>query len=184
VSKASIQEKGELDAFWRTEDPWQYRSTVDDRLRLAELKAALPRREYRRTLDVGCGDGFVTFELPGERVLGLDLSAEALAWARKAAAARPDGARFEFREASVFDLGSLALEPQDLVVITGVLYPQYIARGFAAIDATVQRLLAPGGILVSVHIGAWHPHGFGLTRLVQRRYAYRQYEHVLEVYQR
>jgi SAM-dependent methyltransferase len=179
-----VQSPAELDDFWKKEDPWGYRVHPHDRIRVGELLAALPRRTYERVLDIGCGDGFLTFELPGNQVRGLDLSKEAIRWATERAKARPDAARFTFAAASIFDLGQLDLGTFDLIVITGVLYPQYIAGGFAAIEATIDGLLAPGGVLASVHIGDWYRVGFGLMRLSQHRYAYREYEHVLEVYQK
>ena len=52
------------------------------------------------------------------------------------------------------------------------------------IDATVQDSLAKNGILATAHIREWYGHGFGLLRLHRRRYRYREYEHLLEVYSR
>lgn len=179
-----VQSPAELDQFWRTEDPWGYQAHPHDRIRVGELLAALPRRPYGHTVDLGCGDGFVTLELPGDHVLGIDLSAEAVRWAEQRAARRPDRSRFQFRAASIFDVPQLGLPPADLVVVTGVLYTQYIGSAFAAIDTGLSALLAPGGILISVHIADWNPKSFSLTRLHVHRYPYREYEHVLEVYQR
>ncbi|MBK6685373.1 MAG: methyltransferase domain-containing protein [Deltaproteobacteria bacterium] len=179
-----VQSRAELDQFWQREDPWGYQAHPHDRIRVGELLAALPRRPYGHTVDLGCGDGFVTFELPGERVTGIDLSKEAIGWAEKRAATRVDRERFHFKAASIFDVPQLGLPPADLIVITGVLYPQYIGGAFAAIDAGLSALLAPGGILVSVHISDWYRSSFSLSRLVMHRYPYREYEHLLEVYQR
>jgi len=180
----AVQSQEELDAFWQTEDPWGFRNNKADAVRVAELLAALPDRDYGRTLDIGCGDGFLTFHLPGKEVIGIELAERALGWARKTAQSRSDGARFSFVTGSIFDLPLLDLGRFDLIVITGVLYPQYIGDAFSVIDAAVQDSLAKNGILATAHIREWFDHGFSLLRLHRRRYRYREYEHLLEVYSR
>jgi SAM-dependent methyltransferase len=180
----AVQSQAELDEFWQTEDPWGFRTNKHDAVRVAELLSALPERTYDRTLDIGCGDGFLTFNLPGKEVVGIELAERALGWARKTADSRPDGARFRFVTGSIFDLPLLDLGRFDLIVITGVLYPQYIGDAFSVIDATVQDSLAEDGILATAHIREWYGHGFSLLRLHRRRYRYREYEHLLEVYSR
>jgi SAM-dependent methyltransferase len=180
----AVQSQAELDEFWQTEDPWGFRTNKHDAVRVAELLAALPERTIDRTLDIGCGDGFLTFHLPGKEVVGIELAERALGWARKTADSRPDGTRFRFVTGSIFDLPLLDLGRFDLIAITGVLYPQYIGDAFSVIDAAIQESLAENGILVTAHIREWYAHGFSLLRLHRRRYRYREYEHLLEVYSR
>jgi hypothetical protein len=77
--------------------------------------------------------------------VGVELAERALGWARQTDHSRPDGSRFRFVSGSIFDLPLLDLGRFDLIVITGVLYPQYIGDAFSVIDATVQDSLAENG---------------------------------------
>lgn len=177
-----LQTIQELDGFYAQPDPWNYQSHPDDLRRKNELLALLPRRGYARTLDVGCGAGFLTLDLPGEQVLGVDVSAPALEWAQRARAERPDAQRFAFEQGSVLELDAGRLGSFELVVVTGVLYAQYIGKAFSVARTRIDALLAPGGVLVSCHIAEWEPPRFPYTCLDTVIYPYRGHTHRLEVY--
>lgn len=179
-----LEPAASIDAQYAVPDPWDYDTTPDDEVRAARLLSHLPDRGYARTLDVGCGNGFLTVRLPGDEVVGCDISGKAVGWARERAAARDDADRFRFETASLFDLPSLALGRFDLVVITGVLYEQYVGRSFALVRLIVDDLLAEGGVLASVHIDDWFPHRFPYTTLRLSIDRYREYHHRLEIHQR
>ena len=174
--------KAHLDAFYAEADPWQYDTTPDDQTRKDRLLSLLPRRDFKRVLDIGCGNGFLTVDLPGEEVVGLDISERAIDWARARAALRPDANRFQFHARSLFETSADDLGDFDLIVIAGVLYPQYIANGFVAVQLIVDNLLRPAGVLASLHIEECSPHRFGYTLLDASYYDYREYSHRLEVY--
>jgi tRNA (mo5U34)-methyltransferase len=73
-------------------------------------------------LDIGCNAGFYSLEMKrrgADRVLGLDFDERYLAQARFAAEVA--GEEIEFRQMSVYDVGSLG-EKFDLVIFMGVLY--------------------------------------------------------------
>ena len=72
----------------------------------------------------------------------------------------------------------------DLIVITGVLYSQYIGKSSSLIYKIIDSLLVPKGILVSVHINDWYNCQFPYLKLKQRFYNYRNYNHKLEIYTR
>lgn len=184
MTEIDLATKESLDAFYSQEDPWDYESTPDDESRLGYLQSVLPTYEVKRTLDIGCGNGFVTCTLPGEKVIGCDISSAAIEWARKRAAARADSTRFEFYPAALLDTARVVPGPFDLVVITGVLYPQYIGRSFSVVTELVRTLLAPGGTLISCHIAEWYSGAFPFIRTETILYPYRQYTHRLEVYRR
>lgn len=173
-----------IERHWEDPDPWAYDSTPDDEVRAARLLTHLPERRYARTLDIGCGNGFVTLRLPGDEVIGTDISERAVGWARERAAAREDAGRFRFEAASIFDLAGRGLGRFDLVVVTGVLYEPYIGRAFSLVRLIVDDLLADGGVLASVHIDDWFPHRFPYTTLRISIDRYREYHHRLEVQQR
>ena len=84
---------------------------------------ALPADLTGKTvLDIGCNGGFYSIEMKkrgAERVLGIDFDEDYLAQARFAA--EITGQEIEFREMSVYDIGSLG-ERFDLVIFMGVLY--------------------------------------------------------------
>lgn len=178
----TVQTQGELDDHYTVEDPWRYKSTPDDAMRVARLLAALPDWPYGRVLDIGCGNGFLTSELPGKNVLGVDISERAIDWARLRASERSDSNRFCFERYSIFDLDPLQLGRFDLIIITGVLYPQYIGKGFSIVRLLVDRLLEPHGVLATVHIDEWCPWRFPYTLLHSDLSPYRQYFHRLEVF--
>lgn len=173
----ALQALEELEAWHRTADPWQYESHPDDAKRRDILLSELPRIAYARTLDVGCGQGFVTRALPGRSVLGIDISAEAVARAE----ADRDG-RIRYLQCGLFDAARALEGSFDLVVITGVLYPQYIGNALQVVYRVVDRLLADGGVLASVHIDAWYRARFPYLMLREHRYAYREHVHRLEIY--
>lgn len=177
----TVQSPQDLDQFYRSADPWNYDTTHDDLERKGRLLSLLPQVTFTRTLDIGCGNGFVTVELPGTAVTGVDFSARAVEFARERTAQRPDASRFTFHAASVFDLEPAHLGTFQLVVITGVLYPQYIGHGFARIRQVIDGILEPGGFLVSCQIDKWSPWRFPYTTVDVSYYQYREYTHRLEV---
>ena len=174
-----IQSRGELDAWHRSPDPWGYEDSPDDARRKAMLLSAIPPRDYAAALDIGCGQGFVTRDLPGRRVCGVDISAEAVGHAHRFASDR-----VSFETGDIFTLGDQLEGHFDLIVITGVLYRQYIGAASTLVYQIIDGLLAPDGILISVHIDEWYVARFPYTVLTQYAYPYREYFHRLEVYAR
>lgn len=179
---ASVQTPEELDSFYEGPDPWNYFETPDDQRRRIELLSVLPRKQYHRVLDIGCGNGFVTFSLPGDEILGIDMSSKAIQWAREAISHQSSPNRFRFECLSVFDPEILGLGKFDLIVITGVLYEQYIGKAQAVVRWNVDQLLASGGILASCHIREWARVRFPYSLLDMSLYPYRQYTHQLEIF--
>lgn len=179
-----MQSANELDEFYHQPDPWDYQSNPDDRERKNRLLSLLPAGTVQRTLDIGCGDGFITFDLPGKKVVGVDLSQRAVRFAQDRAAARDDSARFEYRAMSLFELTSGLLGKFDLIVITGVLYRQYIGNASSMVNLIIDDLLEPGGYLVSCHINEWLMSRFPYSRIDASLYTYRGYTHKLEVYRK
>ncbi len=175
-----LQPTAELEKWYETPDPWNYENTPDDLNRRAMLLANIPMLEYIEVLDIGCGDGFVTKRLPGKSITGIDVSANAIRHATE----RSPG-HISYMQHSLFDIPELEWENRfDLIVITGVLYPQYIARSSKLAYEIVDRILQPGGVLVSVHISEWYTLRFPYITLKREYYPYREYTHLLEVYRK
>jgi ubiquinone/menaquinone biosynthesis C-methylase UbiE len=113
----------------------------------AFTETAIPRRAYRRIVDLGCGFGKSTWplkrEFPDAEVIGIDLAAPCLRLALDRTNAH--GLAILYRQAdcraSGLDAGSA-----DLVTATMLIHEMPVA----AIGETLQeaaRLLAPGGLL-------------------------------------
>ena len=174
-----IQPKSELEEWYSSEDPWKYRESSDDANRRSILLAEIPNRHFRKVLDIGCGEGFVTGHLPGERVVGVDISEAAVG---RAAEAHRDP-RFSFQHGSIFDLPKvLQGEKFDLVLITGVMYQQYIGNSELLIYDLIDQVLEPEAAIISVHISSWYRARFPYLMLKELFYPYRQFTHCLQVY--
>jgi 2-polyprenyl-3-methyl-5-hydroxy-6-metoxy-1,4-benzoquinol methylase len=89
-----------------------------------------PLRPGLRVLDVGCGNGYTCGEFirRGCDVVGIDLSEQGLAWARRT---YPEG-RFELLSAESDILSHLNVPPFDLIVSTEVVEHLYAPRRWAA----------------------------------------------------
>jgi ubiquinone/menaquinone biosynthesis C-methylase UbiE len=110
------------------------------------LDLVLPRGRALEALDVGCGTGFLSFELAGRghRVTSVDFAPAMIAEARRKAAARAVSIRFEEGDAE-----QLAFAPAgfDLVISRHLLWT--LAHPEDAIGEWV-RVLRPGGRLVII----------------------------------
>lgn len=177
-----LQEKDALEKLYSKQDPWGYENSPDDLRRRDELLGIIPTKRPQRTLDIGCGDGFLTFSLPGAQVVGVDVSENAINFANASLKNRPDGSRFLFIAASIFDLGEIfPANAFDLIIVTGVLYKQYIGDAKSIVRVIIDQLLVPGGILVCCHIEDWYKPFCHYTIIDQMRYPYLKYTHLLEV---
>ena len=110
------------------------------------LDLVLPRRSALEALDVGCGTGFLTFELDarGHRVTGVDFAPSMIAEARRKASERAVAVRFEEGDAEQLPFPPASF---DLVISRHVLWT--LPHPEAAIDEW-KRVLRPGGRLVVV----------------------------------
>jgi len=159
-----MQSKPEIEDWYQTPDPWGYETNPDDMLRKQKILNALPGT-YKRALDIGCGEGWITKDLPAKVIHGLEWSDNARARIPKpvVAVTEPSG-------------------KYDLVVLTGVLYPQY---DFQTIGRLAEKHLAKGGTLLMCHIEDWLqllPGKIDAVLEHQERFPYRQYTELLERY--
>lgn len=116
--------------------------------RITSLGVGLPNQ---RVIDLGCGTGNVARELArrGCEVTGVDSSERQIAEARRLA--REEGLKIDFlvRPAEKTELGDESFD-----IVTAAQSWLYFDRDRAV--AEVRRLLAPGGRLMTCHIG-WLP---------------------------
>lgn len=159
-----MQTKEDLEAFYADKDPWFYRQHPDDARRKGIVVAlANLFGPYNKTLDLGCGEGFITEDLPGKLVHGIELSdvaAERLP-KRVRRVAEPDG-------------------KYDLIVACGVLYPQYDHEQMVR---WIEQAAKVGTVVITCNIQDWEVDGLpaGL-QVANGTFPYREYTEAWRVY--
>jgi len=101
-----MQTKEELENWYLREDPWKYKTTEDDYFRKEKILSLLEK--YDKALDIGCGEGFITKDLPANKIFGIELS-------DNASLRLPSNISRLIQPAGTYDL----------VMTTGTLYQQY-----------------------------------------------------------
>lgn len=177
MSMTFLQPIEELDKFYHQPDPWKYENTPDDKKRKEIILSEIPEKPYHNVLDIGCGHGFITRDLPGDNILGVDISANAIKQAKI-----HETIRHKYIQSSIFDLPAKTQNKYDLICITGVLYPQYIGYSHNLIYLILDRLLVNDGILVCCHIDEWYRSRFPYLMLEYYLFGYREYTQRLEIY--
>jgi len=167
-----IQSISDIEEWYQSEDPWGYKESKADLDRKKFLLESLQNSSYMNVLDIGCGNGFVTNALPGETVVGVDISENAIMHARRNA---PSHVIYE--KGSIFDLNFIN-QKFDLIIITGVLYPHYIGNSSRLIFDVIDKLLLSGGELVTVHIDDWCDVVFPYYKVCEEYYSYHRKEGV------
>jgi ubiquinone/menaquinone biosynthesis C-methylase UbiE len=146
--------KQEVAAHWNRRAPG-FDADFGHSIRTAAERAAwdrildlvvVPTRGKLDALDVGCGTGFLTFELAGRghRVTGVDFAPAMIAEARRKAADRAIAVRLEEADAEQLPFAPASF---DLVVSRHLLWT--LPHPEAAIDEWI-RVLRPGARLVVV----------------------------------
>jgi len=151
------QSREELEDWYSSPDPWGFQTNPDDADRKRRILAVLPGR-FKRALDIGCGEGWITKDLPAALIHGLEWSETARARIPKPVVAvdKPVG-RY------------------DLVLLTGVLYRQF---DYEALHALVGEHAAKGATVLTCHIKDWEQPLPGEAELVEE-FPYREYQQVL-----
>ena len=154
-----MQTKEELEHWYAVSDPWLYRQTLDDQIRKDLILDFLPLK-YQRALDIGCGEGFVTTDLPAIDIHGIEISdnaAHRLPWNVKRVH-QPEGV-------------------YDLVMTTGTLYHQY---NHAQIAEWIRRASARHVLIAGIK--DWLvPYNFG-TPIASKEFKYREYTQSVILY--
>ena len=123
------------------------------RVKWERFKHCLPDDMSGRTvLDIGCNAGFYSMEMKrrgADRVLGIDFDPDYLAQARFAAEVQ--GVDVEFRQMSVYDVGSLR-EKFDLVFFIGVLY--HLRHPLLALDLVHEHVAGDLMVFQSMQRGS------------------------------
>jgi len=134
--------------YRRRLDPWGYETSPYERRKYQKTLEILPKRSYRRALEVGCSIGVFTEELAklgvASEILGVDISEEALGRAGERLA------RFKSVRLLCLDIARDPLEgPFDLIFCAEVLFYLGI-RNVLRVRDKLTCALEEGGHLVLV----------------------------------
>lgn len=137
-----------FDAIYaRDPDPWHFATSAYEAAKYGATLAALPKRRYRRGLEVGCSIGVLTEQLAGrcESLLAVDMVELALDQARRRCAGRGglEFARMQLPQ-------QLPAGRFDLILLSEVAY-YWSAQDLDRVAAFAERVLDPAGDIVLVH---------------------------------
>jgi hypothetical protein len=160
-----MQNKNQLENWYRKTDPWQYAKHPDDLYRknfyLAVLEDIGPY--FSTALDVGAGEGWITKDIPAGQLHALEIS-------DTAAERLPDNIERVTHVSSKYDL----------VMATGVLYAQYDHESIAS---CIHEASTPGTLVFIGGIRTWlKPYQFG-KKVREHCILYREYESVIQIWE-
>lgn len=155
-----MQSREELEEWYKRPDPWSYENTEDDLTRKNIILDML-YKQYNRALDIGCGEGFITRDLPAVDIHGIELSdtaASRLPWIVKRVS-EPVGI-------------------YDLVITTGTLYQQY---DHEKIDKMIKKASCRHVLVAGIK--AWLlPYKYGKI-IDEKEFTYRQFIQRVTLYE-
>jgi toxoflavin synthase len=131
----------------------------------------LPELAERTVVDLACGDGIYSRKLMrrgARRVVGVDISPEMIARARRAEDATPIGVEYVLGDVATVDLD----QPFDLALCSYLFNYAGSRDELRALVAAVARVVRPGGLVVGcndypdnppAHYDRYRPYGFVKT---------------------
>lgn len=154
------QSKEELEVFYKEPDPWGYTTNPEDIRRKKTILDNL-QGTYKKALDLGCGEGWITKDLPAEEIYGYDISDYATS-------------RFPKNVKKWDQTGKF-----DLVLATGVLYKHYSWEWFLT---TIKNVSC--GTVLLCNIAEWEvPEVERLgTPVKVIEFPYREYTERIRIY--
>lgn len=158
----SSQSKQEIERWYDQPDPWGYLTNTDDAIRKGLILGALaeyPR--FVRALDIGCGEGFITKDLPANHIVGIEISDQAA----------------ERLPSNIVRLD----EPEgqyDLIICTGMLYKHYDYEKFVFWLENHSS-----GVVLTCNIKEWECIQPALPEVFNQEFPYREYTQILRVYE-
>jgi hypothetical protein len=107
-----------VDKEWTEEqysrkDPWEYENDPADIERKEKIISSLKGRKFKRVLDIGGGEGWITKDLPGEELYNYEIS-------DRACSRLPSNVKRETKPNGKYDL----------IICTGVMYDHYDVESF------------------------------------------------------
>jgi hypothetical protein len=154
-----MQSKEELENWYLREDPWNYKTTEDDYFRKEKILSLL--KKYDKALDIGCGEGFITKDLPANEIFGIELS-------DNASLRLPSNVTRLIQPVDIYDL----------VMTTGTLYQQYNHQQITNwIKQSASHHILVGGIKDWM---IWSDFGKIINEI---EFQYREYTQIIRLYE-
>lgn len=173
-----MQPKEEIEQHYDKPDPWGYQNHPEDFIRKQKIVGAcnsnIPEGQYKfaTSLDVGCGEAWITRDLPAKDKYGFELSHNA----RR---------RWPINVRNVDNYPEKTFE---LVIATGVMYGHYDSMAFIKMLARSTR------IVVTCNIKDWEVSAMsdanllrtvcGIEQIYEEEFAYREYIQKLRVFKK
>lgn len=154
------QSISQIETWYVNQDPWGYKTNEHD-INRKRIILEMLRGPYQRALDIGCGEGWITADLPAEQLHGFEVSDNACRRLPENVqrVTNPDG-------------------KYDLVCASGILYDWYDWELF---DALIKEH-ASKHVLVSGN----QPHLLDIKYgelIDQKIFKYRQYTQEINLYE-
>ena len=160
------QDLEEIKRSYKKPDPWGFKTNPEDSKRRSKIINAINEAfpgGFRRALDIGCGEGFISTKLPAREIHGFELSDDA-------ASRLPDNVK-------------RVLAPEgkyDLVVATGIMYPHYEWEKFLEmVDKSASM------VIVFCNIADWEipqlGQKYGKNQKVMLEFPYRAWKQRLRI---
>lgn len=158
------QPKEEIEKFYEKKDPWAYTENPEDLKRKQKILEKLEGRHYKRALDIGGGEGWISKDLPADEIEVLEIS-------DNAKSRLPEGVKGV----------SEATGKYDLIVGTGIMYHHYDYQRFLDII----RQHSSGAVLLS-NIASWEVDEVSqqLGESTVEEFPYREFIQRLRFYER
>ncbi len=171
-----MQDPKEIDASYVNPDPWGYQSNPDDKFRknmiIAACKMHAPQGGFSAAFDIGCGEGWITRDLPADKIYGYEIS---------------KNAKTRFPKNVIEEDVPQGL--YDLMVATGVMYSHYDYKLFLHFFKQYAS-----EIIVTCNIKAWEvdemksatywAETLGVEQIHTEEFPYREFIQKLRVFRK
>lgn len=153
-----MQSKQDIENWYNESDPWQYETHPDDKKRKDIILSHLTKR-YKRALDIGAGEGFLTKDLPADEIHAIEISDQA-------ASRLPSNIKRVHQPEGMYDL----------IIATGVFYDQYDWQQF---HKWIEQHAS--GLVLTSNIASWE-HELPHNPILTQTFPYREYNQHLCLY--
>jgi hypothetical protein len=179
-----MQTKEEIEKHYEIPDPWGYQTNPDDIERKERIIEVIKKFDPYPffALDVGCGEGWITKDIPATIKYGYEMSDNAISRLPKNVI--PFILDETTDEISEYKLGYhiQTLNGFDLVIATGILYGHYNYRHFINI---INKYA--GNLIVTCNIKNWEVKEIDqiqATQIYEEEFPYREYVQKLRVFKK
>jgi SAM-dependent methyltransferase len=168
-----MQSKIQLEKFYEKDDPWGYETNKEDKKRKKIIIDTLKHNLFPNVLDIGCGQGFITEDLPSLLKYGCDLSSTAM----KRLPTNVIPISLDELICGETKCG-ITIPRFGLVTTMGTLYKQY---DYKQIVELVNKYA--DSLVLTCNIESWEKKLFPDNKMIyEKKFKYRQYTERLAIY--